>query len=113
MNDEIVSQAAISQATISQTTTAAIARPDGDLVAARLPALRSRLSEMVASGILHLTLDLAGVQSIDSMGIGLLVSAHNSLRKAGGELTVIHASNDILELFHAMRIHQHFSVSGS
>jgi anti-anti-sigma factor len=118
MNDETVSQAAISQpttsqATITQGTTTAMARPDGDLVAARLPALRSRLSEMVAAGILHLTLDLAGVQSIDSMGIGLLVSAHNSLRKAGGELTVIHASNDILDLFHAMRIHQHFSVSGN
>jgi anti-anti-sigma factor len=113
MNDETVSQAAISQVTVSQPITAAVATPDGDLVAARLPALRSRLSAMVASGILHLTLDLAGVQSIDSMGIGLLVSAHNSLRKAGGELTVIHASNDILDLFHAMRIHQHFSVSGN
>ncbi len=91
---------------------AAVAKPDGDLVAARLPGLRARLTKMVAAGVLHLTLDLENVRSIDSAGIGLLVSAHNSLRKAGGELAVIHASKDILELFHAMRIHQHFSVSG-
>jgi len=58
-------------------------------------------------------LDLQGVRAVDSSGIGLLVSAHNSLEKAGGELTVIHASKDILELFHTMRIHQHFSVSGN
>ncbi len=97
----------------SQELTAAVVQPDGDLVAARLPALRSALRERVASGILHLTLDLAGVHAVDSTGIGLLVSAHNSLKKAGGELTVIHASKDILELFHTMRIHQHFSVSGN
>jgi anti-anti-sigma regulatory factor len=50
---------------------------------------------------------------VDSAGIGLLISAHNSLKKAGGELTVIQVSKDILDLFRTMRIHQHFSVSGS
>ena len=108
MNEETISQGAV-----TPRADTAVERPDGDLVAARLPVLRSRLTEMVASGVVHLTLDLAGVKAIDSTGIGLLVSAHNSLRKAGGELNVIHVSSDILELFHAMRIHQHFSVSGN
>jgi anti-anti-sigma regulatory factor len=43
----------------------------------------------------------------------LLISAHNSLKKVGGQLAVIHASTDILELFQTMRMHQHFSVSGN
>ena len=68
---------------------------------------------MVGAGIVHLTLDLAGTQMVDSAGIGLLISAHNSLKKAGGELSVIHASKDILDLFRTMRIHQHFCVSGN
>jgi anti-anti-sigma factor len=93
--------------------TVAVFQPEGDLVSAKLPSLRSRLREMVAAGILHLTLDLTPVQMVDSAGIGLLISAHNSLKKAGGELTVIHASGDILQLFRTMRIHQHFSVSGN
>jgi anti-anti-sigma factor len=96
-----------------QAATTAVVQPEGDLVAARLPVLRSKLQEMLRAGTVHLTLDLATAQMVDSAGIGLLISAHNSLKKAGGELTVIHASKEILDLFRTMRIHQHFSVSGS
>lgn len=92
---------------------AAVLKPEGDLVAATLPALRSKLKEMVGAGTLQLTLDLIGTQMVDSAGIGLLISAHNSLKKAGGELKVIHASKDIMHLFQTMRIPQHFSVSGN
>jgi anti-anti-sigma factor len=99
--------------TTPQDVRPAVLQPEGDLVAALLPALRSKLQEMVGAGTVHLTLDLAGTRMVDSAGIGLLISAHNSLKKAGGELTVIHASKEILELFRTMRIHQHFSVSGS
>ena len=108
MNDE-----AISPQTAPQDADTVVTKPDGDLVAAHLPPFRSRLAGMVAAGIRHLTLDLAGVRAIDSVGIGLLVSVHNSLRKAGGELKLIHVSKDILALFQAMRINQHFSVSGN
>jgi anti-anti-sigma factor len=94
-----------------QDVTTAVVQPEGDLVAARLPALRSKLQAMLAAGTVHLTLDLAGARMVDSAGIGLLISAHNSLKKVGGGLTVIHASKDILDLFRTLRIHQHFSVS--
>ena len=103
----------MNEKTLSEEVTAVVISPDGDLVAARLPALRTKLREMVGSGTLHLTMDLAGTQMVDSTGIGLLISAHNSLKKAGGELKVIHASKDIFELLRTMRMHQHFSVSGS
>jgi anti-anti-sigma factor len=103
-NDEMISQ---------DLGSAVVVQPEGDLVAAGLPAFRSRLREIAASGTLHLTVDLAGVRSVDSSGIGLLVAAHNSLKKSGGRLAVIHASKDILELLRTMRIHQHFAVSGS
>jgi anti-anti-sigma factor len=108
MNDEVISQPAV-----LPPADTAVTKPDGDLVAAHLPAFRSRLTGMVAAGIRHLTIDLGGVTAIDSMGIGLLVSVHNSLRKIGGELKLIHVSKDILALLQAMRINQHFSVSGN
>ena len=92
----------------------AVFEPTGqDVVAASVPELRSKMREVVAEGIRELVVDLANVQMVDSTGIGLLISAHNSLRKLGGKLAVIHASPDILELFQTMRMHKHFSVSGA
>jgi anti-anti-sigma factor len=103
MNSESVSTAAA----------AAVLHPQGDLVAARLPELRARLKEVANSGVLHLTLDLAGVQMVDSAGIGLLIAAHNSMKKVGGDIALIHAASHIVDLFRTMRIQQHFSVSGN
>jgi anti-anti-sigma factor len=84
-----------------------------DIVAASVPELRSRMREVVAEGVRDVVVDLGQVQMVDSTGIGLLISAHNSLRKLGGQLAVIHASPEILELFQTMRMHKHFSVSGA
>lgn len=87
-------------------------KPEGDLVASVVPRVRSLLREAVAAGLQHLVIDMSEVQMVDSAGLGLLISAHNSLKKNGGSLSVVQASADILELFTTMRIHQHFSVSG-
>ena len=92
----------------------AVVRPAGDdIVAASIPELRSKMRGIVEEGVRELVVDLADVHMVDSSGIGLLISAHNSLRKVGGQLAVIHASAEILELFQTMRMHQHFSVSGN
>ncbi len=100
------------EATIENGTEAVI-QPDVDLVSTALPALRSEIREMVNSGVQHLTVDLAKVRMVDSSGLGLLIAAHNSLKKTGGSLAVVQASEDILRLFKTMRIHQHFSVAGN
>jgi anti-anti-sigma factor len=91
-----------------------VIRPEGDsIVAASIPELRSKMREIVNGGAREVVMDLTDVLMVDSCGIGLLISAHNSLKKVGGQLAVIHASADILELFQTMRMHQHFSVSGN
>lgn len=91
----------------------AVVRPEGDVVAAFVPELRSRLLELVRAGVRQLVLDLSNVKMVDSLGLGLLISAHNSLLQAGGKLSVVNASADVLDLFKTMRLHQHFSVSGN
>jgi serine/threonine-protein kinase RsbW len=91
----------------------AIVHPAGDVVAAMVPELRSALRAALANGVREMTIDFAKVEVVDSTGLGLLISAHNSVSKAGGRLAVIHASKEILELFRSMRIHQHFPVSES
>ena len=91
-----------------------VVRPEGEqIVAASVPELRLKMRGIIADGVRELVLDLTDVRMVDSSGIGLVISAHNSLRKVGGRLAVIHASAEILELCQTMRIHQHFSVSGN
>lgn len=87
-------------------------RIGSDVVAANLPGLRSSIKERVGAGALYLVLDLSGVAMVDSAGIGLLIATHNTLRRAGGALEIMHASEEIRSLFQAMRMHQHFRISG-
>jgi len=99
------------QSTLTKTEEAVVVQPPGDVVAAFVPELRQTLRDAVARGVREMVLDLANTQMLDSSGIGLLVAAHNSLRKAGGRLSVIHASQEIAELLRTMRIHQHIQVA--
>lgn len=89
-----------------------IVQPAGDVVAAQVAELRSALRGALTEGIREITLDFANVHMVDSSGLGLIMSAHNSMRKAGGRLAVIHASRDILDLFRSMRLHQHLTITG-
>ena len=101
----------MNEVSATQTDTRAVIRPEADVVAASVADLRSRMRDLIGAGVRDLVVDLSAVQMVDSAGLGLLISAHNSLRKAGGHISVVHASPDVYELFRTMRIHQHFSVS--
>ncbi len=99
--------------TITQETATAVIEPEGNLISISLPALRARMRDLVGSGVRQFTVDLNRVRMVDSAGLGLLISAHNSLKTVGGQLAIVHASQDTLLLFKTMRIHQYFSVSGN
>ena len=91
---------------------AVIIEPESDLVAVNLPGLRTRLRDSIRLGAREITIDLSKTEMVDSAGMGLLISTHNSLKNAGGSLQVINASQDVLELLMTMRLHQHFSIKG-
>lgn len=83
----------------------------GDVIAALVPELRTQLRDIVGGGATQLVLDFSSVRMVDSAGLGLLISTHNSLKKNSGRLSVVNASKQIFDLFRSMRVHQHFSVS--
>jgi anti-anti-sigma factor len=83
-----------------------------DVVALAVPRIRDLLKERLATGEKELVIDLSSVRMVDSAGIGLLVSAHNSLKKAGGSLELIHVGPELRDLFRTMRLHRHFRISG-
>jgi len=86
--------------------------PTGDVVASSVSELRPAMRDLVRSGIREMVLDLGRAEMIDSTGIGLMLSAYNSLSAAGGKFSVIHASTEMVELLRTMRVQQHFQVSG-
>jgi anti-anti-sigma factor len=88
-------------------------RPMKNIVSSSIPAMRTEIKTLIDEGIKDIVIDLGTVEIVDSMGIGLLISAHNSLTKMSGKMAVINASKDVLSLFKAMRLDQRFSISGS
>jgi anti-anti-sigma factor len=87
-----------------------VVKPQRDIVVPATDELRQELKNLIAAGG-DLTIDLTGVEIIDSTGLGLLISAHNTLKKVGKALVVTNASADLRELFRSMRLDKHFTVA--
>ena len=85
-------------------------KPGQDIVALMVEDFRKKMLESVENGIKDLTINLAKVKSVDSVGLGVLITAHNSLQKAGGKLKITNASEDLYGFFQTMRLDQHFEI---
>jgi anti-anti-sigma factor len=86
--------------------------PGSDIIAASVTEIRATMKSLLEEGVRQLVIDLSDVKVIDSSGIGMLVAAHNSLSRQGGKLSVIHASEELLDLLKAFRLDRHFTITG-
>ena len=62
------------------------------------PELRTELQRILGEGSSELTVDLEGVEFIDSTGLGVLLGAHRQASEAGGRLQVRTTSERTLKL---------------
>ena len=90
-----------------------VVRPKGAITASNANELKQELQDLVESGAVDLTIDLAAVDMIDSKGLAVFVVCHQTLAPKGGKLTVVTDSEDLLGLFRVMRLDQHFTVRTS
>jgi len=63
--------------------------------------IRELIDESLAAGKKNIVLDLAGVSTIDSSGIGEMVACYTTVTKRGGHLKLLRLSpkiNDILQV---------------
>lgn len=88
-----------------------IITPDTDIVASQVPTLRATLWKEIEHGTTHMVVDLQHVEMVDSCGLGIFISAQNSLQAQGGKLTVMNVSEDLMRLFRLMRLEKHFAIT--
>lgn len=88
-----------------------VVRPQQDVVSTVAADLRKELKNLVDSGKKKIEIDLLKVGIMDSMGLGLLIALHNSLKDKGGNIRVVNLSPELMELFKNMRLDRHFEVT--
>lgn len=71
---------------------------DGDLL------FRKRVHELIDAGRVKIVIDLGGVASIDSSGVGMMVAKLNAVRASGGDVKLVHMTGRSLRLLVTMKI---------
>lgn len=87
-------------------------RVDKDIVSSMAKEFRNELNELIEQDVNTLVIDLAEVELIDSVGLGVFIATHNGLGKTGGELKVINANPKLENLFKTMGLNRHFEITG-
>ena len=73
-------------------------------------ALREKVAEVTAAGKRNLVLNLAGVDYIDSTGLGALVVCVTGLRKIGGNIKLENLNRRNVDLLVMTKLHTVFEV---
>lgn len=103
----------MSASEITKTGTDITVKPGKNIIASLADELRAELHALVKEKPEQITIDMTGVEMVDSVGVGVMIAIHNSLTKSGGTLKIKNADKNIKNLFSTMRLDRHFSVEGS
>jgi anti-sigma B factor antagonist len=67
-------------------------------------AFRNQVQQLIDSGNTHVGVNLAGVTELDSSGIGALVRAFTTLKRAGGKATYFAPNKRVMMLLKMVRL---------
>jgi len=72
--------------------------------------LRDAVRELLEQGKKKIILNLAGVDYIDSSGVGELVSAFTTVRGSGGELKLLNLSQKVQDVLYVTKLYTVFDI---
>jgi len=72
--------------------------------------LRDTVHLLIAQGKKKIILNLAGVDFIDSSGVGELVGCFTTVRNAGGELKLLNLTQKVQDVLHVTKLYTVFDV---
>jgi len=87
-----------------------IISPGQDLVNSMADKFIQELKDEIKNSPSEIIIDLSGVEKIDSVGFGVIIAAHNSMKKINGQINVANAAENLYKAFVTMRLDSHFSV---
>ncbi len=82
----------------------------GEIDMATCPILRQEIVGEIGQGHRHLVVDLAGVDFVDSTGLGVLIGGLKRARSQGGDLRVSGVSGHLRRIFDLTGLHRVFAV---
>jgi anti-sigma B factor antagonist len=74
---------------------ATVVRPHGRLNMVTAASLKEVVTDAVAEGSISFVIDLSAVEFMDSSGLGALVSGLKTARRAGGDLRIASATEQV------------------
>ena len=72
--------------------------------------LRDAVRALVAQGKKKIILNLAGVDYIDSSGVGELVGSFTTVRNAGGELKLLNLTQKVHDVLYVTKLYTVFDI---
>jgi anti-anti-sigma factor len=87
-----------------------VIEPGKNLIASQADDFRKKLLKTIEEDIQELIIDFAKVEEVDSVGMALIIAAHNSLKNSGRVLRLKNVSEENYKLFNITRLDQQFEV---
>jgi len=72
--------------------------------------LRDLMNNLLSEGQRHFVLNLAGVDYIDSSGLGQLITIWTSIRNKGGHMAILSPTKRVQRLFDITRLNSVFQI---
>jgi anti-anti-sigma factor len=90
-----------------------VLRPEGRLNMVAAPDLREQLHDLVNAGRARLVVDLSAVETIDSSGLGALISGLKAARQGGGDLRISAPSEQAMAVLELTNLNRVLKVADS
>jgi anti-anti-sigma factor len=71
----------------------------GELDTSTAGQLYEQLAELTRDGVIHVALDLSGLEFMDSTGLSVIIAEHKRTNASGGELVILSPQSPVRRLF--------------
>ncbi len=85
----------------------------GEIDVYTAPKLRDMITELVGAGTYHLVIDMAGVEFLDSTGLGVLVGGLKKVRAQQGSMELVCSQDRLLKIFRITGLAKVFTIHDS